>query len=70
MGRRDESLSDCSFKKNEFIFSWLKSLVVQDDKYIDTSLEDLFKWFSSTKTSEPLCYMKKESGNKSRIEEW
>jgi hypothetical protein len=66
--RQDESLNDCAYTKNEFIFSWLKSLAVLDGKRIDSSLHQLFNWFNSMKHNEPTCYVKKEINNKSHIE--
>lgn len=68
--RQADSLSDCRYMKNDFIFSWLKSLAVLDDRRMDASLRKLFEWFNSSKLSEPLCFLKKEPTNKSHLEEW
>lgn len=65
-----DSLSDCRYTKNDFIFSWLKSLAVLDDRRMDASLRKLLEWFNSNKLSEPLCFLKKEPSNKAHLEEW
>jgi hypothetical protein len=65
-----EALSDCAFTKNEFIFSWLKSLAVLNQQHMDASLLQLFNWYNSTRVGEPQCFIKKEPSNKSHLEEW
>ncbi len=66
--QHSSALSDCAFTKNEFIFSWLKCLVVLNQDHMDASLKQLFDWYNSTKMSEPQCFIKKEPTNKSHLE--
>jgi hypothetical protein len=41
------SLSELDYRKNEFIFSWLKSIVVQSSKDFGSSLGKLYDWYAS-----------------------
>jgi hypothetical protein len=43
---------------------------VLNHQHIDSSLQQLFNWYNSTRTSEPQCFIKKEMTNKSHLEEW
>jgi hypothetical protein len=63
-------LNDCDYVKNEFIFSWLKSIAVQNARFVETSLAQLYSWYSSSKQADPVCQLKRENANKSRLEEW
>ena len=70
MNRGADGLSDCTYAKNEFIFSWLKSLAVQSAKQAEPSLQQLFSWYNSTRLKEEGFFVKKEKGNKAHLEEW
>ena len=45
--RGDSTLNETDYHKNEFIFSWLKSIAVQNIKFLESSLQQLHKWYSS-----------------------
>lgn len=49
VANEDTLLNDCDYFKNEFIFSWLKSIAVQNSKFIDCSLRQLYQWYNSNK---------------------
>lgn len=67
---KDKNLNYTEYRKNEFIFSRLKSIAVQNAKFVDSSLQQLHDWYLSNTQHELRCYLKKENTGKSRLEEW
>ena len=35
------------YRKNEFIFSWVKRAAVQNNQNMDSSLKKLYEWYAS-----------------------
>jgi hypothetical protein len=58
------------YRKNEFIFSWLKSITVQNSKYLDASLSKVYEWYSSSSEQQVVCQVRRENANRSRLEDW
>ena len=63
-------INELNYRKNEFIFSWLKSIAVQNTKNLNSSLTKLFEWYSENSEQDTPCILRKENSYRSRLEEW
>lgn len=58
------------YRKNEFVFSWLKSISVQNSKHLEASLSMVYDWYSAHSERQPDCQLRKENAYRSRMEDW
>lgn len=61
---------EMEYRKNEFIYSWLKGIAVQNADNLHSSLDKLYLWHSSNSEQEVACHIRNENTNKSRLEDW
>ena len=62
--------TEIEYRKNEFIFSWLKGVAVQNSGNLDSSLQKLYEWYSSNSEHDVVCNVRKENVYRSRLEDW
>ena len=62
--------TEMEYRKNEFIFSWLKGVAVQNSGNMDSSLKKLYEWYSSNLDNEVVCRVRGENVYRSRLEDW
>jgi len=68
-GERAEG-TEIEYRKNEFIFSWLKGAAVQNSGNLDSSLKKLYEWYASNSEHDVVCNVRKENVYRSRLEDW
>ena len=65
-----QQCTEMEYRKNEFIFSWVKRAAVQNNQNMDSSLKKLYEWYASNLDNQVVCRVRGENVYRSRLEDW